>query len=114
MPTKRFSRRRDFQFLKPGGREICHSRMKIVETSHCGVSMCFLPAGVFGNPLAPFLLPLPPQKGEGGGAKRRRVWVFHGDVAVLEKMIIFAGIIRKHYYGSVGIPESIYPRFCSD
>ena len=46
--------------------------------------MCFLPAGVFGNPLAPFLLPLPPQKGEGGGAKRRRVWVFGNPLAPLK------------------------------
>ena len=46
----------------------------------CGVSMFFLPAGVFGNPLAPFLLPLPPQKGEGGGAKRRRTWVWKARV----------------------------------
>ena len=28
-----------------GMAEICHSRMKIVETSHCGVSMCFIAVG---------------------------------------------------------------------
>ena len=39
--------------------------MKIVETSQCGVSMCFLPAGVFGTPWPPFYSPCPLRRGKG-------------------------------------------------
>ena len=35
----------EFPIPQAGGREICHSRMKIVETSHCGVSMFFSAVG---------------------------------------------------------------------
>ena len=42
-----------FPIPQAGGREICHSRMKIVETSQCGVSMCFIACRGFRNPPSP-------------------------------------------------------------